>query len=605
MSLMSQSSTAGMSWLKQQFKKEKFRITGILFVNFFGLGLALIQPLPMKLLADSVFAEKKAFWPFDSIDSNTTLLIIVASGTLLIVLLTGLYSLISGLYQQRVEMRLNLRIQQELLTAILRVPDRHPKRLGEGDYQYRLNSLAYAIADFLYGTTITIVRSCVFVVAMIGVVIWINPKLALITLLALPFLFISVQKFGKKLETQSEEITSQQSQVYDVAADTLSHNRLVQTSATESFQIENFLNKSKKNNTLSVKYAITSTLFSVVNDAITSISTAILILVGGFLVFDGSISFGDLLVFIAYMGMLYEPLQELSSAIGGYKQQKVQIKALEEVISAGSMFNQSSGTIEKVSTYDIKFTDVSISYDSKPVLDNINFTLEAGKKLAIIGASGSGKSTILDLIPRLAIADRGFIFVGDSEIKDWNITSLRRSIAVVDQSPQLINGTILQNIAYGINDNTSNILPDAIAVAQKANALNFIEALPKKFETIIGPAGIELSGGQAQRLCLARAIFKKTPILLLDEPTAALDKGSRKEVIKAIKDTMQNKTVIITTHDYELLQAVDVVLGIRDNSLVAISSTQELEAFITELDNLARQDQQIGNLNIAGIENSV
>lgn len=592
-------------WLKNQFKTERLRIIFILVINFVGLALALIQPLPLKLLADSVFAEKVAFWPFESIENNTTLLVIASVGTLAIVIVTGLYSLFSGLYQQRVEMRLNLRIQQELLSAILRIPDRHTKRLGEGDYQYRLNSLAYAVADYLYSTLITIIRSCVFIVAMIGVVIWINPLLALITLLALPFLYLSVQKFGKKLEDLSEVITSQQSQVYDVAADTLAHNRLIQTSATETKQVGTFLNESKKSNALSVKFAITSTFFNVVNDSITSIATAVLILVGGLLVFDGSISFGDLLVFIAYMGMLYEPLQELSSAIGSYRQQKVQIRTLEEVIDAGSQLLQSSGTVQKVDDYSIDFSKVTLSYDKKLILDNISFSLQAGKKLAIIGASGSGKSSIIDLIPRLAIADHGFISVGNTEIKDWDVSALRRSIAIVDQSPQLINGTILQNIVYGLTSDTNNMLPEAIAAAQKANALNFIEALPDKFNTLIGSSGVELSGGQAQRLCLARAIIKKVPVLLLDEPTAALDRGSRKEVIKAIKNTMQDKTVIITTHDYELLQAVDVVIGIQDNCLMAINSTQELEAFITKLDELAQQEQQIGNLNIAGIVNSV
>jgi ATP-binding cassette subfamily B protein len=593
--------TSSAHWLRALFGRQKFWWLLVLVFNFVSLGLALIQPFPMKLLADSVFGTQQALWPFGSITDKHVLLFIAAAATFLIVVITGLYSLLTGLVQQRIEMRLNLSIQSQLLEAILATPTRHRSRLSDGEYQYHLSSLVYTVSDYLYDTLISIVRSVIFVVAMTCVIFVINPWLALITLGVVPLLYLNVQHFSRKFEKQTEELTAQEGAVFDVADSTISHSRLIQENSKEQASITRYLGANRKKNYLSIRYAITTTLFNSLNDTYTSLATALLIFAGGYLVFAHELSFGDLLVFITYMGMLYEPLQELSTAVGNYKQERVQIGMMYKVIESARLLQLTSGTVTQAAGTDISFENVSLSFGDHVVFNDISLQVPAGHKVAVIGSSGQGKSTLLDMLTRLAAPDRGFIRIGGIEVKDWDLRALRGMVAVVDQTPELLNDTVLANIIYSTNHSVDDtILPDAIKAADTANALTFIQKLPDKFDTVIGTDGVNLSGGQAQRICLARALMKNTPILLLDEPTSALDAGSRSVVIKALTSSMQHKTVILATHDYDLLQAVDMIYVLRNGTLQPIAKDQ-LQDYLQGLRDEAQTAPKIGDLSLQSL----
>ncbi len=589
-------------WLRGRFKKEGLRWVLVLIINFVGVGIALVQPLPMKVLADSVFGNQKVVWPFAAVQDNRMLLVIVALAMFAVVIINGLYSMGGGLVQHRIQSMLNVDVQRELLGSILKTPIRSPNRTSDGEYQYMVNNLASTVSELIYDATITICRSIVFIVVMTVVIFMINPWLAFITIAAVPFIYINVKKFSNIFERQSEAIVKQQSVLYDFVDGTINKNRLIQENSSEQAALDTFKKEALKTNLLNRRYAIMVALFGLSNDGITSLATSLLVLVGGLLVFNGQLSFGDLLIFLTYMGMLYDPLQELSATTGEYSQLKVKIASVYKAIKQGQDELPTNGQTSQVDTYTVSFDRISLTYKDKIVLDDVSLTVPTGKKLGLIGASGSGKSTLLDVVLRMCSVDKGFVYIGGVELKQWDINALRNTVAIVDQDPQIINGTILENIVYGTKFMSDpNNLPEAIKAAKTVNALEFIEAMPDKFMTLVGTSGAKLSGGQAQRICLARALVKDSPILLMDEPTSALDEGSRKVVIKAIRNVMLDKTVILSTHDYELLAATDYIVAIRQGKLFSVSDKSQLNSFVRELETDAEKVHTIGNLSIEQI----
>jgi len=333
------------NWLRKYLIEERRWIFIILFLNIMSLAFTLIDPLPLKILADSVFSNHKAFWPLGSITNTHTLLFIAAAAAFAIPVLSQLYIFASGILEQKIELGVNLRVEREILMAILRIPVRHPERLGAGDYQYRLNELVSSVGELAYVTFVSIARSVLFVTFMILVIFWISPILALVTLVSTPVLYACVKKFGDKLEKQTQDFTEQQSKVYDKSADIIEHSRLIQADGKEATQTEQFVEISRTRNRYSLNYTITSSLFNVTDNFITNLTTGVLILVGGYLVFDGRITFGSLLVFISYMAILYQPLHELNTAIGDYRRQIVQIRRLYELITTAGHIQMTSGSI--------------------------------------------------------------------------------------------------------------------------------------------------------------------------------------------------------------------------------------------------------------------
>jgi ABC-type multidrug transport system fused ATPase/permease subunit len=230
----------------------------------------------------------------------------------------------------------------------------------------------------------------------------------------------------------------------------------------------------------------------------------------------------------------------------------------------------------------IKFKGISFNRGDKTILENVNLDILPGQKVAFVGASGSGKSTILSLLPRFNRANNGSIFIDGQDTKDINLVSLRQQLGYVSQEPELFSGTIHEDIGFAIPDQEID-LPDIIIAAEAANAYDFIKKLPHGLETSIGESGDNLSGGQKQRISIARAFVKNAPILILDEPTSALDRTSSAKIIAAILRLMEGKTVLMATHEISLLKVMDVVYVVEAGAVIKIPDQAQLESYIASL----------------------
>ena len=567
-------------WLRKWVVSQKINI--IIVLAFAGVGIlfTLVGPIPFKLLADSVFGDNPPPSYLSWVKSRQQLLLVVAAMNFVLFAAGSLFSFLAGIVQQKIEAKLDLAIQREILGCILVLPYNEPGRMQNGEYLYRLSGLYSTVANFIFGTVITVIRSVAMMTGMIIVLLLMNPLLAGIAFAAMPLLFLSTIIFSKKLQKQSLVVTDFEDKIYAASSETVENVRMVQAFNKESVQLNRFLTLSKTRNNESVKLTVLGNFFGTTNSLINTVASTLVLLIGGSFVFSGRTSFGALLVFTSYMGNLLDPLQSLSGAIAGWKTQRAQVSKLYDVIEVSDKWRMDSGPERPEGLRGkIELKGVSLYRGEVPVLTDVSWVIPAGKKVALIGPSGTGKSTLFNILLRFLTPSAGQITIDGIELHQFDLGYLRRKIALIDQMPQLISASVAENIAFSTLDEEPLNAQAVTEAATSAGALEFIQQMPNQFseELSIG-SDHDLSGGQKQRLSIARAFYKNSPIMLFDEPTSALDEESRNKVTETIKN-IHGKTVIMVTHDMSLLGAVDSVFVLQDGKIVPVEELGGIDAY--------------------------
>ncbi len=571
-------------WLRKWVLSQKGSIIVVLAFAGVGILFTLVQPIPFKLLADSVFGENPPPGYLGWVDSREQLLLVVAMMNFLLFGVGTLFSFVTGIVQQKIEAKLDLAIQREILGCILVLPYNEPGRMQNGEYLYRLSGLYSTVANFIFGTVITVIRSVAMMLGMTIVLLMMNPLLAGIAFAAMPLLYLSTYIFSKKLEKQSEIVTDFEDKIYTASSETVENVRMVQAFNKEPVQLNRFLNLSRTRNNESVKLSVLGNFFGTTNSLINTVASTAVLLIGGSFVFSGRTSFGALLVFTSYMGNLLEPLQSLSSAIAGWKTQRSQVAKLYDVIEVSDKWRMDSGPERPEGLRgEITLENVSLMRGDVTILQDVSWSIPAGSKIALIGPSGTGKSTLFNILLRFLTPTAGQVKVDGIELHQFDLGYLRRKIALVDQMPQLISATVAENIAFSTLDEEPINAQAVTDAAQKAGAVEFIQAMENQFseELAIG-SDHDLSGGQKQRLSIARAFYKDAPIMLFDEPTSALDEVSRNQVAETIK-SIHGKTIILVTHDLSILSAVDNIFVLQDHKIVPVEELGGIEVYRKKL----------------------
>jgi len=572
------------AWLRKWVISQKFSIIIVLIFAAIGIGFTLVQPIPFKLLADVVFGNSAPPSYLSWVTTRQQMLLVVAIMNFALFGLGSLFSFVAGIVQQKIEASLDLAIQREILGCILVLPYNEPGRMQNGEYLYRLSGLYSTVANFIFGTVITVIRSVAMMLGMTFVLLTMNPLLAAIAFAAMPLLFFSTRFFSKKLEVQSQVVTDYEDKIYAASSETVENVRMVQAFNKEAVQLNRFLNLSKMRNTESVKLSTLGNFFGTTNSFISTVASTAVLLVGGSLVFSGHTSFGALLVFTSYMGNLLDPLQSLSSSIAGWKSQRAQVAKLYDVIEVSDRWRRDSGPERPEGLQGtITLEGLSLYRGDVPVLLDVTRTIQAGSKVAIIGPSGTGKSTLFNILLRFLSPSAGVVKIDGIELRQFDLGYLRRKIALVDQMPQLISASVSENIAFATLDEEPINAQAVSEAADKAGAMEFIQNLGEQFaEQLAIGSDHDLSGGQKQRLSIARALYKDAPIMLFDEPTSALDEQSRNKVAETIKN-IHGKTVLLVTHDMSILNVVDSILVLHDHKLVPVEELGGLESYRKQL----------------------
>jgi len=465
-------------------------------------------------------------------------------------------------------------IRQELFSHIVNLPLSFFEKNSTGSIIARLLYDVTLIQNTISNAITGIIKDFFTVISLICVAFYRDAVLGSIALYILPLAVLPVIKLGKKSKTVSKKGQQQAGELTTSAHEIITGITVVKAFNMEQEESKRFLDENNKFLKFILKRLKYRALSSPTMEFIGGIAAATIIWYGGYQVIKGHSTPGNFFSFLTAIFMMYQPIKGLSK-----KNNQIQesIAAAERIYSVLSLDKErDTGSIEfKEFKNSIQFNSVWFQYNREEdfVLKDINFTLPRGKRYAIVGKSGSGKSTIASLLPRFYDVTKGEILIDNINIKDFTLKSLRANIALVTQETILFNDTISNNISYGTKNKS---FEDIVEAAKKANAYDFIMNLPDKFDTIVGEKGVRLSGGEKQRIAIARAILKDAPILILDEATASLDTKSEKEVQKALDNLMIGKTSIVIAHRLSTILDADKILVISDGKIVESGSHEEL-----------------------------
>ena len=411
------------------------------------------------------------------------------------------------------------------------------------------------------------------------IALYVDWKLTLGVLVVAPVLMIAVRRYSKKLKNSGKEKQEAIGTLNSKLQETLSGIRVIKAFATERTEIRNFKKKSLELKKVELKTSRYNAKSSSISEAVNYIMIAILLLFGGFRAIRGNhFTAGDFITIVGAIASMYTPIRR---AITRYNSISVNIPSIGRVFEVmekePKVTNKENSVNFEEFKKEILFSNVEFSYlDSKEkILKGINLKVEKGETIALVGNSGGGKSTIVNLIPRFFDVTNGSLEIDGIDVRDYNVKSLRKKIGIVPQETFLFSGTLKSNIKYGKNDATDE---EIIEAAKQANAHEFIEKLEKGYETEIGERGAKLSGGQKQRIAIARAILENPQILILDEATSALDNESEKLVQEALEKLMKGKTTFVIAHRLSTIENSDKIAVIQQGELKELGKHEELMA---------------------------
>lgn len=580
-------------WLSKYYRIARPSIAIVVGLNLFDTVIALLKPWPIKIMADSVFGTQQAWGPLATYTGTVTLLAITSAMTISLFIFGKIFGVFRDYFILKIGFGLNRSIKEESFRHILHLPLFHQERLAKGDYVYRQNVVTDSLSELVLGTTSVIIQSILVIFGVLIIMLKINPQLTLVSVLLLPLLFVTIKVIGPKMGQWARKYTENASETSAKINEAVNNAEAIQAFTLEEKTVkkvdvlwQNSLHYRSKN-------MLWGELLEGINGLLVTLATSAVMLVGGAAALRQEVSFGDLLIFMTYMGYLIGPVEQLIGQVTTRNQKLVDVSRIYEVMTDHEnieylrqnqhMKPDVKGTIE--------FNNIHYSYNGQPVLQGVNFTIPAGQKIGIIGPSGGGKSTILKLIPLFIEPNNGSVTIDGIDTQTVSLKELRKKIAWVSQTPQLFNENIFENLVEGDADRfvSNEEIEHAVEVS---NITEFVVKMPLAFRTPVGEDGGSLSGGQRQRISIGRALIKDAPILCLDEPTAALDVKSENYIRDSLSKMIQGKTVVMVTHRKPLLDLMDIIYVLDGGQLTDVRNLGGLESYLAKLEGLEQQSAQ-------------
>jgi len=420
--------------------------------------------------------------------------------------------------------------------------------------------------------------NALIVAGVAAVLFSMNVRLALFTLIPIPFLLYGSWIFVKKVRPNFRTAQGDLAELNATLQDNISGMKEIQIFNQQRREKERIKVRAG-NYAASILHALKlSAVFHPTVEAVSSMGTVIVVLFGGLLALDGGLSVADIVGFLLYLNLFYQPISALARVTEDLQQAIAGADRVFEVLDTEPDIKDSPDAVDlKACRGEIVFEDVSFNYvDNVPVLQNISFRADPGKMVALVGPTGVGKTTIISLIARFYDPVSGRILLDGRDLRSLTLSSLRSQISIVLQDIFLFNGTVAENIAYGSKEASRE---DIIRAAKIARAHEFIMEMPEGYDTVIGERGLKLSGGQKQRLSIARAVLRNTPILILDEATAAVDVETEAKIQQAIQELTENRTIIVVAHRLSTVKKADTILVIQDGKIVESGNHTELLSY--------------------------
>jgi ABC-type multidrug transport system fused ATPase/permease subunit len=534
------------------------------------IAMSLAAPWPLKLVIDDALGNHHLphwlDWAHDYAGfGKHTLGVAMFAGasTLAIAVFAAVASCIDNYYttsiSQWVANDLRLRIYEHLHRLSLRYYD-HAKI---GTLISTITSDVSTIQDFASSSTLAIVVDLLTIVFMVVLMFWLDWDFTLIAVAFAPLLLLFIFHFKKVVKDATRAVRVRQSDLLAIVQRGLGSMRVTKAFGRQDLELAHLESASHATVDAALRARKIKSLISPVVNIVVAICTAIVLCRGTSLIVTGNMTAGALTVYLVYLKRFFKPVKDLASMTSTIAQTTVALERIQAILLADELIKERSGAVDPSRVVGaVAFDRVSFGYDKdNPILHEVSFKIEPGQVVGIVGPTGSGKSTVLSLLPRFYDPALGRVLIDGVDVADYKVAALRSQIAFVLQDTVLFRGTVRENIAYGRPGATDE---EIIAAAKTANAHDFISRMPQGYDSMIGERGETLSGGQRQRIAIARALIRNSPILVLDEPTAALDTESERLVIDALRHLMKGRTVIMIAHRLSTLIDADKIIVLKD-----------------------------------------
>ncbi len=548
-------------------------LLGITGLSLLALPFTLLYPLPLKIAVDSVLGKQPLpeflRWLSPHPTSAAWALSVAILMLLAIAVLVNLQALASWWLQTYTGEKLVWDFRAELLDHVQRLPLAFHDRYGANDSVYRIQHDAPAIQYVAIQGLIPLLTALATVSGMLYVTAQIDRSLALVALAITPILFLLSAGCSRVVRRRSHEIKVLDSSAMSVIQEVLGSIRLIKAFGQESREHERFVRHSSLRMTEQVKLAMWQALFNVLIGLTIAGGTAAALYIGVQHVHAGVLGVGSLLVVMAYIAQMYQPLQLLSTKTTDLQAWLASLERAFMILDQTPEIEESQHAIALTRARgEFEFRNVSFQYEGTTRgLENLSFQIPAGSRVGIVGSTGAGKTTLLNLLMRFYDPTEGQALLDGVDIRDYRIADLRRQFAVVLQEPVLFAASMAENIAYGKRDASDE---EIVAAAKAASSHDFIMRLPEGYETRAGERGIRLSGGERQRISLARAFLRDSPILILDEPTSSVDVNTEAAIMEATEKLMAGRTTFMIAHRLDTLKSCDLILVLEHGQLVEV-----------------------------------
>ena len=473
-----------------------------------------------------------------------------------------------------VSQRIITRLREDVYNHIQCLPVPYLDKMKTGNLMSRILNDVGAVQYTLSESVTGIIKETFSVIGCVGIMFYMDWRLAIGAILIVPVAFVPVFKVGKMLRKTGAKVQQSMADISVIMHETIAGNRIVKAFGMEAYEKNRFRHENGRLLKHTMRAVIVRSVNSAAMEFLGGLGIVSIMLYGGYQIIGEKMTAGNLLSFLAALISLYDPIKRLANIYSSIQQGLAAADRVYELLEQPTeIVDQPNAMILEPVRKHIEFRNVSFGYGSKPVLSGINFTVDAGQVVAVVGMSGAGKTTLINLIPRFYTITEGAILIDGIDIRDVTLASLRSRIAIVTQQSILFNDSFKNNIAYGDIRKSDD---EIIAAAKAANAYDFIMKLPRQFETTVGEQGTRLSGGERQRICIARALLKDAPILILDEATSSLDSDSELEVQKALENLMRGRTTLVIAHRLSTIKNADCIITLANGKIVEQGRHSEL-----------------------------
>jgi ATP-binding cassette subfamily B protein/subfamily B ATP-binding cassette protein MsbA len=543
-----------------------------LFLSLIGIGLNLLKPWPFKIIVDDFLRPTPA-----ARGDWRTWVPLLCLALVVIQIAWGIINWITNYLFVKIGLEALLKLRTDLYSHLQRLSLKFHDARRSADSSFRVAYDSQSIQTIYNKGFTNIFASVIALIGTFIVMLRLDWILTLLSLAIVPLIVGAIYFFARRIRSESTSIQEQESAVLAQAQEGLSSIRMVHAFGREDFEVRQFHQQAQQSLQANLRLTLTNVNSALVISTLMVIGTAAMYYVGTLHVLAGTLSLGSLLVFSAYLLMLYQPLESLTYTAWAMEGATAGAKRCFEVLDRQDDVQDSPNAVDVSSAKGaIDFRSVNFGYaESRIILRDVNLSIAPNQIVGLVGGTGAGKSTLISLVPRFYDPTTGFVMLDGRDVREITKKSLRAQIAIVLQDTLLFSTTVRENIAYGRPDATEE---EIIEAARRAQADEFIRQMPQEYSSLVGERGGHLSVGQRQRIGIARAFLKNAPILLLDEPTSALDPSTEAAIMETIKELMRGRTTLIATHRLATIHNLDQIIVLEHGRIIEQGRGPELLA---------------------------